>query len=406
MKISTIFKVREGDKGEAVKPFLDHLEDLRWVIIKIACALGIAMMLAFCFRAQLVHVMQAPLKSIDPRLLQSLVSLGVADSMTISFQLAFYAGIVIAFPFLIYFAGQFVLPALTPPEKKAMLPAVGIGFGLFLSGVVLGYYFVLPATLRFFFRVTVQRFDIANHLPLVRQPRRLPVVLSPEEVTRLLEAARGPKYKAALALAYGAGLRISEIVSLKLSDIDSKRMMIRVEQGKGHKDRYVMLSPHLLELLRTWWLVLRPRGYLFPGQDRISPLTQRQLRRACLEAAAVAGITKRVSPHCLRHYVASRTISGKFGFGPFFGHISRFTGYIVLTASTTPAWGHEPSTVCRRQANSSATIAEGLVASAHRLIARNHCVSSGIPSPQPAHPFALLSPGKTMLGNWRELRAT
>jgi sec-independent protein translocase protein TatC len=152
MNISKIFKFREGDKGEAVKPFLDHLEDLRWVIVRMALALGIAMMLAFCFRTLLVHILQAPLKAIDPRLLQSLISLGVADSMTISFQLAFYAGIVIAFPFLIYFAGQFILPALTPQEKKAMLPAVGIGFGLFLTGVVLGYYFVLPATLRFFFR--------------------------------------------------------------------------------------------------------------------------------------------------------------------------------------------------------------------------------------------------------------
>ncbi len=151
MNISKIFKFREGERGEAVKPFLDHLEDLRWVIVRMAIALGTAMMLAFCFRAQLVHILQAPLKSIDPKLLQSLVSLGVADSMTISFQLAFYAGIVIAFPFLIYFAGQFILPALTPPEKKAMLPATGIGFGLFLCGVVLGYFFVLPATLRFFF---------------------------------------------------------------------------------------------------------------------------------------------------------------------------------------------------------------------------------------------------------------
>jgi sec-independent protein translocase protein TatC len=148
MKFSGLFKFREGDRGEAVKPFLDHLEDLRWVIVKMAVSLGVAMLLSFCFRVQLVHVMQAPLKAIDPRLV---ISLGVADSMIISFQLAFYAGIVIAFPFLIYFAGEFILPALTPQEKKAMLPAVGVGFGLFLTGVVLGYYFVLPTTLRFFF---------------------------------------------------------------------------------------------------------------------------------------------------------------------------------------------------------------------------------------------------------------
>jgi sec-independent protein translocase protein TatC len=152
MKFGNLFKFREGNDPEAVKPFLDHLEDLRWVIIKMALSLGIAMAVAFLFRSQLAQIMQAPLGSLDPNLVRTLVSFGVADSMTISFQLAFYAGIVIAFPFLIYFAGQFILPALTPVEKKAMLPAVGVGFGLFLAGVVLGYYLVLPATLRFFFR--------------------------------------------------------------------------------------------------------------------------------------------------------------------------------------------------------------------------------------------------------------
>jgi len=165
--------------------------------------------------------------------------------------------------------------------------------------------------LRFFFRITVRRFDIANHIPLVPQPRKLPVILSPEEVARLLEAARTPKYKAALALAYGAGLRISEIVSLKVSDIDSKRMLIRVELGKGRKDRYAMLSPHLLELLRNWWPVLRPKGYLFPGQDRINPLTTRHLHRICVEAARAAGITKRVSPHSLRHSFATHLLERK-----------------------------------------------------------------------------------------------
>ena len=103
-------------------------------------------------------------------------------------------------------------------------------------------------------------------------------MLSSEEVARLLNAAPGLKYKAALSVAYGAGLRAAEVISLKIGDIDSKRMVIRVEQGKGRKDRYVMLSPHLLELLRSWWRAARPQGWLFPGRDRVQPMTTRQLR--------------------------------------------------------------------------------------------------------------------------------
>ena len=176
--------------------------------------------------------------------------------------------------------------------------------------IVLGR-FLGQTALRFFFKITLRRHDIADHIPFVPQPQKLPVILGPDEVARLLAAARGPKYKAALSVAYGAGLRASEIRSLKVTDIDSERMMIRVEQGKGRKDRYVMLSPHLLELLRTWWKVQRPRGYLFPGQDRINPLTLRQLDRACLEAARLAGINKRVTPHLLRHSFATHLLERK-----------------------------------------------------------------------------------------------
>ena len=107
----------------------------------------------------------------------------------------------------------------------------------------------------------------------------------------MLEAAPGPglKYKEALSVAYGAGLRASEVVSVKVSDIDSKRMLIRVEQGKGRKDRHAMLSPQLLTVLRAWWLQCRSQGWLFPGQDPILPITTRQLNRACHMAADVAG---------------------------------------------------------------------------------------------------------------------
>jgi site-specific recombinase XerD len=164
------------------------------------------------------------------------------------------------------------------------------------------------ATLRFFFRVTLKRHDILEHTHFIREPRKLPVVLSPEEVARLLDAAPGLRYKAALSVAYGAGLRAAEVVSLKIGDIDSKRMVIRVEQGKGRKDRYVMLSPHLLALLRAWWKAARPLGWLFPGRDRVQPMTTRQLNRACHAAAHMAEINKRVSLHTLRHSFATHLL--------------------------------------------------------------------------------------------------
>ena len=164
------------------------------------------------------------------------------------------------------------------------------------------------ATLRFFFRVTLKRHDILEHTHFIREPRKLPVVLSPEEVARLLDAAPGLKYKAALSVAYGAGLRAAEVVSLKINDIDSERMVIRVEQGKGRKDRYVMLSPHLLALLRAWWKAARPQGWLFPGRDRVQPMTTRQLNRACHAAAQMAEINKRVSLHTLRHSFATHLL--------------------------------------------------------------------------------------------------
>ena len=175
------------------------------------------------------------------------------------------------------------------------------------------------SALRFFFGVTLSRGDAQTGMTTVREPRRLPVVLSPEEVRRLLDAAPGLKYKAALSLAYGTGLRASEVVSLKVSDIDSdsERMVIRVEQGKGRKDRYAMLPPALLDLLRAWWLAARergvmlPGGWLFPGQNPVNPLTTRQLNRAFHGAKAAAGIDKRVSLHTLRHCFATHLLEQK-----------------------------------------------------------------------------------------------
>jgi len=162
--------------------------------------------------------------------------------------------------------------------------------------------------LRFFFTVTLDRADVIKHLTFVPEPRKIPVILSPEEVARFLEAAPGVKYKAAFSVAYGAGLRVSEVASLKVSDIDSERMLLRVEQGKGRKDRYAMLSPVLLELLRDWWRIAQPKAWLFTGQDPLQPISTRQLNRACHAAAHLAEITKQVSPHTLRHSFATHLL--------------------------------------------------------------------------------------------------
>jgi site-specific recombinase XerD len=173
------------------------------------------------------------------------------------------------------------------------------------------------SALRFLFGVTLGRDDANQGMTTLREPSKLPVVLSPEEVARLLDAAPGLKYRAALSVAYGAGLRASEVVSLKLTDIDSSRMVIRVEQGKGRKDRYAMLSQQLLDLLRAWWLAARergvmlPSGWLFPGQNPVNPLTTRQLRRAFDGARAAAGIDKRVCLHTLRHCFATHLLEQK-----------------------------------------------------------------------------------------------
>ena len=162
--------------------------------------------------------------------------------------------------------------------------------------------------LRFFFKVTVDKPETTRHLVFVHEPRKLPRILPPEDVLRLLEAAPNPKYKAALSVAYGAGLRAMEVVALKVADIDSQRMLIRVEMGKGRKDRFAMLSPRLLELLRDWYRIARPRVFFFPGQDKIGPMTTRQLNRICHIAAELAGLPKWVAPHTLRHAFATHLL--------------------------------------------------------------------------------------------------
>jgi site-specific recombinase XerD len=166
------------------------------------------------------------------------------------------------------------------------------------------------SALRFFFGVTLGRDDVSKFTTKVTQPRTLPVVLSPQEVAKLLACAPGPgcKYKAAFSVAYGCGLRASEVAALKIADIDSQRMVIRIEQAKGRKDRYVMLSPHLLDLLRAWWRQAHPRGWLFEGQNPVNPITTRQLNRALQAAVEMADIGKRVSMHTLRHSFATHLL--------------------------------------------------------------------------------------------------
>jgi site-specific recombinase XerD len=171
--------------------------------------------------------------------------------------------------------------------------------------------------LRFFFEVTLDDPKVMKKMSAIYQPRKIPVVLSQQEIKQLLDATASLKYKAALSVAYGAGLRASEVTHLKVSDIDSQRMLIHIEQGKGDRDRNAMLSPVLLTLLRQWWRegqakhMMLKGGWLFPGQEPVNPLSTRQLRRACCAAATLAGINKRLSLHTLRHSFATHLLEQK-----------------------------------------------------------------------------------------------
>lgn len=150
MSLEKFLKFR--DERDMPKPFLDHVEDLRRMIVRMAITLGICMLFAFIFRGQLASFVQAPLLAVDPTRVDNLQSLGVADSMTISLKLAFYAGLVVSFPVLLYFLAEFVLPALTVRERRVVLLASAVGFVLFLIGVVFAFFIVLPAALEFFFK--------------------------------------------------------------------------------------------------------------------------------------------------------------------------------------------------------------------------------------------------------------
>jgi site-specific recombinase XerD len=171
--------------------------------------------------------------------------------------------------------------------------------------------------LKFFYGVTLDRPSALKKMSPVRKEQKLPRVLSVDQVARLLQAASNLKHRAALSVAYGAGLRASEVTHLKIADIDSERMIIRVHQGKGRRDRYAMLSPSLLELLRTWWRQAHAEGkmlaggWLFPGQNPVNPLSTRQLNHACKSAAAAAQLDPAISMHTLRHSFATHLLEQK-----------------------------------------------------------------------------------------------
>jgi integrase/recombinase XerD len=170
------------------------------------------------------------------------------------------------------------------------------------------YYNQALAALRFLYRVTLGKKWVLDGIVCPKQQKKLPVVLSPIEITQFFEAIPNLKHRAMLMTAYAAGLRVSEVVSLRVDDIDSQRMVIRVRQAKGRKDRYAMLSPRLLEILRQYWKAARPSRYLFPGQDPENPLNTRTVQQVCRDARQAAGLSKKATVHSLRHSFATHLL--------------------------------------------------------------------------------------------------
>jgi len=174
-----------------------------------------------------------------------------------------------------------------------------------------GSVLIAVAALRFLYKVSLKRdWSFEDVIPAPKKPQKLPVVLSPEEVLQFLDCVAGTKHRAILTTCYAAGLRISEAVRLTVSDIDSARMVIRVDQGKGQKDRYVMLSPKLLEILRQWWRVEKPKPWLFPGDIPGRHISKDAVEQACQKARRRCPIPKPTTPHSLRHAFAVHLLEG------------------------------------------------------------------------------------------------
>ena len=215
------------------------------------------------------------------------------------------------------------------------------------TGVATGSINAKLSGLRFFYEVTLDDANRLKRIKRVNQPRKLPEILSIEEVTQVIDAAGSLKYKAALSISYGAGLRRNEVVSLKISDIDSDRMIIRVDEGKGAQDRHAMLSPPLLKVLREWYRFgrtqnrLLPGGWLFPGQNPVNPLSARQLNRAFHAALDETDIDKKVTLHSLRHSFATHLLES----GVDIRVIQVLLGHKKLT--TTARYSHVASKTLR-----------------------------------------------------------
>jgi site-specific recombinase XerD len=195
-----------------------------------------------------------------------------------------------------------------PPDRLGVEEVRAYQVHLAGQGMSWSHINQVSCALRFFFGVTLGRTDAAVRIVSAKEPKRLPTVLSADEIARFLQAVPGLRNRAALTTAYSAGLRVSEVVTLRIGDIDSSRMVIRVEHGKGGKDRYVMLSPQLLAILRTYWRLAKPAHWLFPGRAGDQPVGVGTLQAACRVATREAGLEKSVTVHNLRHSFATHLL--------------------------------------------------------------------------------------------------
>jgi len=195
-----------------------------------------------------------------------------------------------------------------PPDRLGLEEVRAYQVHLASRGIAWATLNQIVCALRFFYGVTLGAAEVPERIPYARQPRKLPLVLSPEEVVRFLEAVPGLKCRTALTTAYAAGLRVSEVVALRVDEINSRRMVIKVAHGKGDRERLAMLSAQLLGILRTYWKLTRPAPWLFPGRTQADHLHPTALHAACRSARAAAGLDKRVSVHTVRHSFATHLL--------------------------------------------------------------------------------------------------